>query len=70
MKKIIYGFLDRLFMTTAILLLGMSIALFFYDKHLCCDKGSDFIYYMVGSVGSFLLSMIFSLLPNKEVGRR
>ena len=60
MKKIkIYKFISSIFLLVAAMLSGFHACLLIYDRHLCCDKGSDWIIYFVAEVVCLTISIFF-----------
>lgn len=58
--------LSQFFLILAWVLLGMGLALFFYRKHLCCDKDADMWYYLGYAIISFCLSVMFDAVREDD----
>ena len=59
MKKVVLIGIG-LFTYLHIMFLGFALTLAIYNRHLCCDKGSDWYYFLLLSL--FCITVVFVLL--------
>lgn len=65
--KILYSIIEMLKVASSILC-GMSLALFIYRKHLCCDKDGDWIFYILTmDICIFLMIVLCELKSHYEL---